>query len=339
MKTEIYDIALLYSGGLDSKLAARILANQNIKVLGVKFIHPFLSGLMNKDEKFYHDPEIRIDILEIPLGDEYLELIKNPSHGYGANANPCIDCKIFFMKHAWEIAKGYDAKGLATGFVIGQRPFSQRNTAIKFIEKEAGLVGKIIHPLTAKNFPPTELELSGLVNREKLYDIKGRGRIRQLKLAEELGIAEYPSPAGGCLLTDPGYSARFFEAIEHNDLDLETTQLLKFGRHFRIDGKRVVIGRNEEENDILETNFSVGRFLLIPENIPGPSAVVEKDANSSTLKLTAKIIGRYSRKLKQNEMIIVGIYMRNEKIMTINASPADPLQIDEYHIALKHRVY
>ncbi|MCD6594975.1 hypothetical protein J7L68_04785 [bacterium] len=328
MNLENYDIVLLYSGGLDSKLAGAILTKLGLKILSVKFLHPFSSGLWKSDDSLIRGEE-PFDIFEKKLGDEYLEIIKKPHYGYGSNANPCLDCKIYFIKKAWEIAFQVNANGLATGDVLGQRPFSQRKEAMKLIEKQADVEGKIVRPLCAKLMPPSELEISGFIDREKLYAIKGRGRKNQIELAKEFGIDDYPSPAGGCLLTDPGYAKRFFDALEHDEITLETTQLLKFGRHFRIDGKKIIVGRNEYENEILTTHRS--KKILSPVSIPGPTALIDADSSVKTEHICASIIARYCKK-KRIENISVQILYPDGISQIISAPSADPIELDEYII-------
>ena len=328
LKGKKYDIVLLYSGGLDSILAGVILARQGLKVLAVKFIHPFGKGVWQPEEKFYSSPH-GFDIYEVPLGLDYLEVIKNPQHGYGSNANPCIDCKIYFMKRAKEIAEQVGARGLATGEVLGQRPFSQRRSAMRLIERKAGVEGKVVRPLCAKLLPPSQLETEGTVDREKLYAIRGRGRKIQMKLAEEFGIKDYPPPAGGCLLTDPGYARRFFDAHEHGELDLEMTQLLKIGRHFRINGHKLIIGRNQHENELLEKFFSQWWILLEPKDIKGPSALLIIEADRETIELGAKIVARYCR---TEEPIKVEAKFPEGKTLTIEASPLPPEEVEKLTI-------
>ncbi len=304
-----YDIVLLYSGGLDSLLAGAILAKQNLDVLAVKFIHPFSPGLWdnrNNSPEFIHHTDLSdwrasvgLDIIKIPIpdseNDEYFRRIINPRYGYGSNANPCLDCKICFMKRAVKIASQVNASGIATGEVLGQRPFSQRRQAIQLIERDAKVEKKVVRPLCAKHLPPSEMENSGLIDREKLYDFSGRGRFAQMQLAEKLGIRDYPSPASGCLLTDPGYSRRFFDALEHNEFSLHTSQLLKFGRHFRFQGTRIVVGRNEVENNILQKHFSSQKIMLEPISTKGPIALVELSSDDEIVKIAAEILARYCK--------------------------------------------
>ncbi len=291
-----YDIVTLYSGGLDSLLAATFLSRLGLRVLAVHFSHPFKKGLWANAQTFSRNI-CGFDSLSIPVGDEFLQMMCNPKFGYGkTKANPCMDCKVLFMRKAFAIAKQIGAAGIATGEVVGQRPFSQRVAAMHQIAAEAGVTGFVLRPLCAKLLPPTSLETSGLVNREQLLDFSGRSRERQFALARELGIDKYEHPAGGCKLTDPGYAARVLEARAHNEIDIDTMQLLKFGRHFRLDGHRLAIGREERECDLFEKQFAAGRILFVPSFVPGPSAVLAPTADEQILNTAAKIIARYSQK-------------------------------------------
>jgi len=330
MKLEKYDIVLLYSGGLDSILTGTILAKQGLKILGVKFVHPFSPGKWEKAEIFY-ESEFGFDILETSVGDDFLQIIKNPEHGYGKNANPCIDCKIYFFRKAWEIAQQVGAQGLATGEVTGQRPFSQRKEALRLIEQSAAVKGKVVRPLCAILLPPSEPEIEGIVCREKLYDIRGRSRKKQIELARQFGIENYESPGGGCNLTDPQYAYRFLDALEHNELSLQMTQLIKIGRHFRVEGKRIVVGRNEYENEILEKDFAADWIFMEPASVKGPSALVACDSSENTISTATSIIARYITKAHGEEIEIETIYPDGSRKI-ITAIGADHIWVDRHLI-------
>jgi len=332
MNTKQYDIIVLYSGGLDSKLAIKLLSMQGLSVLAVKFLHPFSPGLQSDKENFYRDEMLDADVLETPTDDKYLEIIPHPQHGYGSNANPCLDCKIHFLRRAWELAQKYNIKGIATGEVLGQRPFSQRAEAMKLIENKAGLSGKVIRPLCAKLLPASEAEIMGIVDRSRLLDIRGRGRKRQMELAKQFEIGDYPTPAGGCLLTDPGYSIKLFDAMKHNEFSAGMTQLLKFGRHFRIEGKRVVISRDAEEETILRKHFALGRILLEPTIEKGPMALVNVDADTAIIDYAGQIIARYIRKGNDSTAVEIQISRDGNVLSKTLASPANAIWVDEHLI-------
>ena len=194
----------MISGGLDSILAAKLIKEQGIDVIGICFRSYFFSEESAKKMT----KQIDIPLVVVDFSKEHFELVKNPKHGRGKNMNPCIDCHSMMMNYAGELLEKYEADFIITGEVLNQRPMSQNRQALDIVKKESGFKDKILRPLCAKNLQPTEMELNGLVDREKLMKISGRSRKVQMALAEEWGIKEYPSPAGGCRLTEPGYAYR-----------------------------------------------------------------------------------------------------------------------------------
>jgi tRNA-specific 2-thiouridylase len=242
-------VALL-SGGLDSSLAVRMMLHQGIDVEAVAIKTPFCDFDCGKGcghrVKEVAD-ELGIKLKTVYFGEEYLRMLKNPKHGYGSGMNPCIDCRGMMYNAAKEHMKSTSADFVITGEVLFQRPMSQNNRALHIIEKETGLESKVLRPLSAKHLPPTEAENMGLIKRENMGDIKGRSRKGQLTLAKHFGISEPPNAAGGCLLTDPGFSKRVKDIMDHCD-DIPTLndiELLKVGRHFRIlHDAKFVVGRN-----------------------------------------------------------------------------------------------
>ncbi|MCX6750308.1 MAG: hypothetical protein NTZ83_02540, partial [Candidatus Pacearchaeota archaeon] len=244
----------LLSGGLDSTLAVKLMMNQGIEVTALNFITPFCTctrkGCRHEASRIAKEFVIKIKVISVK--EDYIEMVRNPKHGYGKNMNPCIDCRILMLKKAKEYMKEISASFLFTGEVLGQRPMSQRKNAMKIIEKEAGLEGLILRPLSARFLEPTIPEREGLVNRERMLNIRGRWRKPQMELAEEFGIEDYQCPAGGCRLTDPQFAKRVKEAFEHDEDGIQDMNLLKYGRHFRLpSGAKVIVGRNEEENSII----------------------------------------------------------------------------------------
>ncbi|MBI5144256.1 MAG: hypothetical protein HZA30_04235, partial [Candidatus Omnitrophica bacterium] len=267
-------------------------------------------------------------ILKIPLkvlniSEEYLGIVKNPKHGYGSNMNPCIDCRILIFKKAKDYMKELGASFIITGEVLGERPMSQRRDAILLIEKEAGLKDLVLRPLSAKLFEPTLPEREGIVDREKLLAISGRSRKPQISLAEELGINEYPCPAGGCLLTDPGFAKRIKDLIEHDSLTLSETKLLKVGRHFRLSqDAKLVMGRDEAENTVLESQIKDGDICLRLKDYPSPFSIVRGNADSDLMKYAASIVA-YHTKYRDQETVRVD-YWKNpiSNHTTISIQPA-----------------
>jgi len=287
----------LLSGGLDSILAIRILQVQGIKITGLTFVSYFFNS--KAAEKAAKGLKIKLKITD--FSDEHLGIVKRPCYGYGRAVNPCIDCHLLMLKKAGEImAKdGYDF--VATGEVLGERPMSQNKSALQLIEKESGLKGYLLRPLSAKLLEPTVVEKSGLVDREKLLDISGRSRKRQMELAREWGIRDYPTPAGGCLLTDIQFGGRFKDmAGKWSDFGGNDARLLKFGRHFWEKDDLIVVGRNKEENEEIKKLSFKDNFLIEPKEFPGPTILVRgKNKISEKSLLKAKeLMFKYSPKAR-----------------------------------------
>ncbi len=278
----------LFSGGLDSILAVKIIEKQGVEVVPVHFIHPFLQSNEYKKVK----ESLKINILEVDITDDFIEIIKHPKFGYGKNLNPCMDCKILYLKKAKEILEKMKADFIVTGDVVGQRPFSQRKEALNTIEKEAGVEGLIIRPLTQKNLKEHRLEDARILKRELFYSIKGRGRKVQIELAKEMNIPFIPSPAGGCLLTTKEFSIKTKDLLEKGLLEKKSIELLKMGRYFSLSKKAsFVISRNEEESKLIE-NLS-GFTLIKPIGGKGPSGVIIGEIEEFSLPL--KILNYYHK--------------------------------------------
>ena len=261
----------LVSGGLDSALAIFLLKKQGIEVIGLSFLSPFWES---KNTLKQLAQELEIELREIEVGEEYLELLKNPQFGYGKNLNPCIDCKIWMLKEARREMEKEGASFVFTGEVVGQRPKSQLKNTLRLIEKQSGLEGYLLRPLSAKLLPPTIPEEKGWVKREELLDLQGRGRKRQLELAEKWGIKHFSPPAGGCLLTDPNFSRRLKDLWESEEAyNFESVELLKVGRHFRLRPSfKLVVGRNQIENEKLKEFVREDDILFFPGRV-GPLAL------------------------------------------------------------------
>ncbi|OIO39001.1 MAG: hypothetical protein AUJ75_01965, partial [Candidatus Omnitrophica bacterium CG1_02_49_10] len=254
MADKIKAVALL-SGGLDSSLAVRMMLKQGIDVKILNFVTVFClctSKSKGCSESRKVADELGLDMKAINMTDEILESVKAPKYGYGSHMNPCIDCRVNMFNKAKVYMEEIGASFIITGEVLGSRPMSQRRDAMNRIEKLTGLKGLILRPLCAKLMEPTIPENNGWVDREKMLDISGRSRKPQIELAEVYGMHDYPCPSGGCLLTDPGFSKRLKDLIDHGQADLDNVKLLKVGRHFRLSDKvKVVVGRIKEENERL----------------------------------------------------------------------------------------
>jgi len=295
-KKKIKAVGLL-SGGLDSTLAVKLMIDQSIDVTVLNFYSPFCTctrqGCRHEAKKVaeFYDLPIKI----IHTGVEYIQMIKNPKHGYGRNMNPCIDCRIFMFKKAKKYMEKIGAKFIFTGEVLGQRPMSQHKKALKIIEKEAGLENMVVRPLSSKLLQPTIPEEKQWIDREELLNIQGRRRLPQMELADAYGIKDYPCPAGGCRLTDPQFSKRIKESFENGEDTIKDIQLLKYGRHFRLDsGAKIVVGRNEEENKILLRFFNENDVLLEVKNYGSPIVLLRKNKGEDDIKKAADLCFRYS---------------------------------------------
>jgi tRNA-specific 2-thiouridylase len=292
-------IALL-SGGLDSTLAAQMMIEQGIELEAVNFMTLFCT-CTNRGATCLASQKA-VEVLGIPLkvfnvSEEYLQVVKHPKHGYGSNLNPCIDCRIFMLKKSKAYMENAGASFIVTGEVLGQRPMSQRKEAMRLIEKEAMLEGFILRPLSAKVLPVTVPEREGWVDRERLLTIQGRSRKPQIKLAGHFGIHDYPCPAGGCLLTDPGFAQRMKDLMDH-DLDFSTNDvsLLKMGRHFRFShGVKLVVGRNEEDNKKIQTFSKKEDLLLKVSAFSGPLSLLRGKFDEADIEKAASITVHYSK--------------------------------------------
>jgi tRNA U34 2-thiouridine synthase MnmA/TrmU len=286
---------LLFSGGLDSILATKVLMEQGIKVKGITFKSYFFDAEQAKKAA----KKIKLPLKVIDFSREHLKIVKNPKHGYGKAINPCIDCHILMLKKAKEIMKKEKLSFVATGEVLGERPMSQNKRALGLIEKECGLKGYLLRPLSARLLETTIPERMGWVDREKLLDIFGRSRKRQIALAKKYKITKYPLPAGGCLLCDIEFSKRLRELLKIyprcNGSDIE---LLKLGRHFWFDKTKIVVGRNEEENKKIKKLKKKRDILIEMKNYPGPLTLV-RDYNASMLRSIEQDILEKAKKLTQ----------------------------------------
>ena len=327
---------VLLSGGLDSILATKLMLEQNIEVVCMNFYIEFAvcggAGLEGASAKAARMLNVPLEVIDITK--EYLEVFKNPKHGYGSNINPCIDCKIFMLKKAREMMASRGASFLVTGEVLGQRPMSQRKDALNLIEKQAGVRGILIRPLTAKLLDPTLPEKEGIVDREKLLDIRGRSRKPQMALAKEFGIKEYPNPAGGCLLTDPGFTNRVKDLVAHNELGIENLKLLKVGRHFRLSqNAKLVVGRDKEENAALQSLALAGDIIFKLKDYQGPLSILRGRHDDDLIGLAASIIAHHT-KLRNKGSLDINYWNAAEPAekKVISVKSAAPDQVEKLRI-------
>lgn len=306
----------MISGGLDSTLALALVRRQGIAVKAITFYTGFCitetqrrkggrpDGSVPRNEALRAAADLEVDIEYVDIsGAGYLDMLVHPRYGYGANANPCVDCRIFMMRRAKEIMEAEGADFVFTGEVLGQRPKSQRRDTLRTIERESGLDGRLLRPLSAKLLAPTVPEREGLVDRERLEAISGRSRQRQLELARELGVEDFPQPAGGCCyLTDESFARKFFDVLdareaagEERRIAQDDVVLLSTGRHFRLSPRaKLVVGRSEVENALLEHHVE-GRARVEARGVLGPVALVEGVPTFEERVLAARVVARYGK--------------------------------------------
>lgn len=313
--SEITALAL-FSGGLDSILAARLVASLGVRVLAVKFVTPFFDyELLDDPEKYKQEimEKYGIEVILHDLSHNYLDLLHNPSHGFGKNFNPCIDCKILMFSRAKEMMAQYGASFLISGEVLGQRPMSQRRDTLRVIERDSFNDGLLLRPLSAKLMDATKAETEGWIDREKLLNFSGRGRSRQIKLAKDYGITDFPAPAGGCILADPILSTRIEKiykgefVIKAEEITVTDIRLLLIGRQFILpDNSWLILGRNEKENNKIEALAEKNDILLHMPERPGPTALLrwvknpDSDAccDDTVLQQAAELVVRFGKKIK-----------------------------------------
>lgn len=289
---------VMISGGLDSLLATRVLMEQDVELIGFHCILPFVAS--DADPSQLHAvisaEKLGFAVQTYRCDQEYVDIIRNPPHGYGKRANPCIDCHIYFLRKAAEYMQRIGADFIATGEVVGQRPMSQMRGTMNHIEKESGLIGRLLRPLSAKLLKPTIPEKDGIVDRDRLLDISGRSRKAQFELASRFGIKDYETPSGGCLFTDVNISRRAHDLFNHHhDINVIDLYLLAIGRHFRIsDEVKIIVGRNENENIILEKYIPMADMFYMPE-FKGPVIFVKGEITESEQLLTGRILIHYGK--------------------------------------------
>ena len=291
----------LFSGGLDSILAFKVIAEQGIEVSGITFETPFFSAAKARMTA----ERIGLPLAVLDFTAEHLQMLKAPRYGYGRNMNPCIDCHTLMLQVAGRRMEAEGADFLFTGEVLGERPMSQGKQSLYVVAKNSGYPDRILRPLSAKLLPETEPERTGKVDRSLLCDIQGRGRKRQMEMAVHYGITSYPPPAGGCLLTDPIFSRRLHDLfVHHPDHAIPDIELLKVGRHFRLDGKtKAIVGRNAMDNETIERLANRDDTLIRIASFPGPTALIPGGGDEGTRLLTAGICARYCDGPRDRELV------------------------------------
>ncbi len=334
----------LISGGLDSLLAARTILDQGIHVEGINFFTGFCveghtHAIRKKDRDkpkrnnaLWSAEQLGIKLHIIDIVEEYKQVLFNPAHGYGANLNPCLDCKIFMVRKAQEWAEKNGFDFIITGEVIGQRPMSQRKDTMPVVARDSGAEDRLLRPLCARNLPETLPEREGWVEREKLYDFSGRSRKPQMALAKKLGFEDYAQPAGGCcFLTDAQYSAKLadlWQARGSKQYEMDDIMLLKVGRHLRPKPHfKVIISREEGEGNFLR-GYRKQFINLKTTSHPGPLALVDGDPDPSDLMLAARLIARFSGG-RNEEKVTVELTSLEGEVQTMEVTPMVPSEIPQ----------
>ncbi|MFX0007271.1 MAG: hypothetical protein ACFFAV_11170 [Candidatus Hermodarchaeota archaeon] len=315
----------LVSGGLDSLTACLLLKLQGINIIGLNFKSPFClcdKVLSHSDcgLNLFHE-KLGIKVYTLPKGDDYLEIIRNPKFGYGKNLNPCIDCRIYILKKAKEFKDQVGADFIFTGEVLNQRPKSQHLQALKIVEKESGLEGKLLRPLSALQLKPTIYEEQGLIDRKKLLGISGRSRKIQLELARKHLLLENYYACGGCLLTDVNFTNKMRDYLKLNKkMRMEDVHILKYGRHFRYKNSKIIVGRDEAENKMLINLKKPNDLIMEAKGVPGPVTIIQGNYDDDSLNYAARLTLRYSDLNQLQGQILYGTNynkLTNEKTVKI----------------------
>lgn len=285
----------LFSGGLDSILAVRLLLEQGLHLEALHVVLPV------------HRPELRawveeaaerlgVPLYVVVLEQEFFDILRRPRHGYGSGMNPCVDCHVLLLRQAAERMREVGASFVFTGEVLGERPFSQHRAALELVERKAGLEGRLLRPLSAQLLPPTIPEQEGLVDRSRLLAIQGRWRQPQKELARRFGIERYPHPAGGCFLTNRELARRVRDLLEHTPgFTRSDFELVRLGRHFRLSPKvKIVSGRDERENAHIVALAQEGDLFFEAAGLGSPVTLLRGPADEESIRIAAAITARYS---------------------------------------------
>jgi tRNA-specific 2-thiouridylase len=288
----------LFSGGLDSVLAMKLIIDQGIEVIAIHVNTGFGATKDRKEHMINMCNQIGAKLEILDLREEFLgEVLFTPKYGYGKNFNPCIDCHGFMFRYSNKLLEKYGASFMISGEVVGQRPMSQRSDAMKQVAKlSEDDDDLILRPLCAKLMPETKPEREGWVDREKLYDINGRTRTRQMELAKEIGLSDFEPPAGGCLLTEEMFGKKIEDFIKHKKMSVEDIDTLKFGRQLRLsDGAKLIIGRDKDDNEHISNIVNNDFYQVKLIDASGPISLIEKSASQDDLQLATKLIITYGR--------------------------------------------
>lgn len=328
-KAQVKALAL-FSGGLDSILAIKLIQEQGIAVEAITFLTPFYSARAGGFSLERAAQQLGVPLKVVRLGLDYLRVIRKPKYGYGRHMNPCIDCRIYMLKKAKQYAKQIGASFIITGEVLGERPMSQNWKALKIVEEESSLKGKLLRPLSAKLLLPTEPERAGIVDRNRLLDIRGRSRKRQLALARAYGITEYQSPAGGCLLTYKEFSAKLRDLLTHKKrVSMADLELLKIGRHFRLGENKIIVGRNKEENEALLRLKGRNDYFFEAVGTGSPITLLQGPKTKQAIEKAAQLTAYYSDQKTGKVQVQYG---RTKPEKTITVERPNSQQIEQLRI-------
>jgi len=311
----------LFSGGLDSVLAMKLIKDQGVEVVAVNINIGFGSTSDRLDHMKNMCNQIGVQLEVLDLRELYLdEVLFDPKYGYGKNFNPCIDCHGFMFRYTGKLLEKFDASFMISGEVMGQRPMSQRKDAMEQVKKLSNFDDIIVRPLSAKLMPETKPEIEGWIDREKLLDISGRSRDRQLQIAKEIGLEDFESPGGGCLLTDIQFSNRLRDFVDNDKLEVNDIDTLKAGRHLRLpDGAKLIIGRHQEDNEKLKQTNSDKYYKARMTDATGPLSLMQKDASEDDLALAAQLIVTYG-KTNIDQTYNVKFFDENDNGKTVQAT-------------------
>ena len=325
-------VLAMISGGLDSILAAKLIKEQGIEVIGICF----RSYFFNEENAKRMAKQIGIQLEVIDFSKEHFDMVRDPKHGFGKNMNPCIDCHSMMMRYSGELLEKFNADFIITGEVLNQRPMSQNRSALDVVKKQSGFSDKILRPLCAKNLKETQMEIDGLVDREKLLNISGRNRKPQMALAEMWGIKDYPSPAGGCKLTEPNYSIRLKKMLDtKREITEKDIHLLKYGRHFISDNNtKIIVSRTEEEGEKIKQLLNDKDTMFLTAQFNG-AIVIMPEGNEPTdddLTLACRLAVRYSKGKDEGVVKVrYGQFLTEfDKIKEVNAMTQE--ELDKYNI-------
>jgi len=317
----------LFSGGLDSALAIKLVQKQGIEVIALNFVSPFCTCIGKGCSIVSLAKKLKVPIKVMNKGQDYIRILRHPKHGYGKNINPCIDCKIYILKKAKKYAEEIGAKFLFTGEVLGQRPMSQHYKTLMLIEKEAGLKGKLVRPLCAKLMPETEAEKKGWIDRKKLLKFEGRTRVPQIDLAKKYKIDGFMCGGSGCRLTDKQYAEKVRDLFRNKKrVSIKDVKLLNFGRHFRVNEDKIIVGRNQEENEMLLKLKNKTDFIFEVPDCGSPNTILQGKDIEFAAKLTAaysdsedkKVLVKYGKGKMNKEVVVEQISKEKVKKYLIN---------------------